>query len=97
MALPRAEWAYKRIRDRWLPLAQKIQARMVPRMDFLDIRCLRHHGLLPADPCFAQEWDKIPQVDEGDPELPVVNLDGLSGRWVQSGYEIVITDGATAR
>ena len=31
---------------------------------------------------------KIPQVDEGDPDSPEVDLDGLSDRWVQSGYEI---------
>ena len=43
---------------------------------------------------------KIPQVDEGDPDPPdppEVNPDGLTDRWMQSGYEIVITDGATAR
>ena len=36
-----------------------------------------------------------PQADEGDPDLPDVDLDGLSDPWVQSGYEIA--DGATAR
>ena len=51
---------------------------------------------LPADPRFAVAWDKIPQVDEGDPDRPEVDLDGLSDCWVQSRYEIVTTDGATA-
>ena len=64
---------------------------------FFEIKCLRHHGLFPGDPRFAQAWDKIPQVDEGDPDPPQVDLDGLPDRWVQSGYEIVTTDGATAR
>ena len=89
--------AYKRIRDHWFPLAQQVQAKMVQCVNFFEIRCLRHHGLLPADPRFAQAWDKIPQVDESDPEPPDVDPGGLSDRWVQSGYEIVITDGATAR
>ena len=88
---------YKRIRDHWLPLAQQVQAKMVQCVNFFEIRCLRHHGLLPADPRFAQAWDKIPQVDESDPEPPDVDPGGLSDRWVQSGYEIVITDGATTR
>ena len=45
-----------------------------------------------------QPWDTVPQDDDGGPDPPGVDLDGLSDRWVQSGgYEIVITDGATAR
>ena len=70
---------------------------MVQRREFLEVRCLRHHGLLPADPCFTQAWDRIPQEDEGDPALSGVLLEDLSDRWVQSGYEIGNTDGATAR
>ena len=80
---------YMHIRDRWLPLAQQVQAKMVQCVNFFEIRCLRH---LPADPRFAQARDNIPQVDEGDPDPTEVDLDGLSDRWVQSGYEIVITD-----
>ena len=94
---PGPSGVHKHIHDRWLPLAQQVQAKMVQCVNFFEIRCLRHHGLLPADPRFAQAWDKLPQVDEGDPDPPEVDLDGLSDRWVQSGYEIVITDGATAR
>ena len=64
--------------------------------NLLEIRCVRHHGFLPPDPCFAQAWDKIPQVDEGDPDHTGVSLDVLSDRSVQSGYEawkIVPRDG----
>ena len=85
---PGPSGVYKHTRDRWLPLAHQVQAKMVQCVNFFEIRCLRHHGLLPADPRFAQVRDKIPQVDEGDPDSPEVDLDGLSDRWVQSRYEI---------
>ena len=88
---------YKHIRDRWLPLAQQVQAKMVQRVHFFEIRCLRHRGLVRADPRFAQAWEKFPQVDEGDPDPPEVVLDGLSDRWVQSGCEVVITEPPRAR
>ena len=68
----------------------KVKSQTVQCVNFFENRCFHHHGLLPADPCFAQEWDKIPQVDEGDPDPLDVDPDGLSERWVQSGYEIVI-------